>query len=257
MYDRSWTFLRKIKEVMYGTVWLVRDSYGDIGYFKFSSKTNWFYSGPLIATEMIAASLASKLGFIVPPLEIVTVTGPNGVKQEGIVSRRAIAKEVLTWSKAPSHVKENPDKYIRGANLLRQLVVFDTWIANLDRGLGMNLILARDQPKEKFHWYLIDHGNCLFGSARKWKRGNWRSEIWLNPAIYCNVSPALLVSSYRNLKPMITYIESLGEECIDSALESVPQKYLSKKVRRFTKKLLIYRQKRIRNIIGNWLAEKQ
>jgi hypothetical protein len=249
MKHSYWYFVKVIKEIPQGTVWLVEDSYGDRGYLKFARESDWYYSGPLIANEYISAYLANHLGFTVAPLELTSVRGPDGEKHKGVVSRQAIAHEVITWFEAGQCVKDHPEKYINQRKLLRQLVVFDTWIANLDRGLGRNLILARDSQNSKYDWYLIDHGNTLFGSPRKWRRGNWDSRIWYEVGRYCKVSPSLLHSSFVELEPMINKIEELREVEIEDALDNVPESFLSADVRAFTKRLLLNRQKKLRMII--------
>lgn len=124
----------------------------------------------MIANELISAALACKLGFPVSELELAQVTGPDSKKRNGIVSIKNSAQEVITWAEADNKIHKNPDKYIYHLNLLRYLLVFDAWIVNIDRAMGKNLILYRNQKDHKYRWYLIDHGNCLFGSPRKWKR---------------------------------------------------------------------------------------
>lgn len=251
----DWTLKKAWKAKRQGQVWIVENGKGQKGYFKFATKEQWYYSGPMVANEYIAASLAKRLGFPVAALEVATVYGPDGERQKGIVSRVVEAKEVVTWKKAGAQVHAFPEKHVDQLDLLRQLVVFDAWIANIDRANGKNLILYRNEPNEKYRWYLIDHGHSLYGSPRKWKRGNWNQPIWSKLWMYYHVPKGLLrlQSSMDKLEPMIRAIESLKESGIDDAIRSVPKGYLGAEEQAFIKRLLLDRQKKLRSIMGDWL----
>ncbi|TCP59216.1 hypothetical protein EV586_101432 [Tumebacillus sp. BK434] len=256
MPRHHWILERPWKEKRQGQVWVVRDERNTRGYFKFATKEQWYYSGPMIANEIIAAALAKRLGFPVGKLEMATVWGPGGIPQEGIVSVQAEADEVITWREAAAEVKTAPEQHIEQFDLLAQMVVFDAWIANIDRAKGKNLVLYRNTPGERYHWYLIDHGHTLFGSPRKWKRGAWNAPLWEQLWRFYNVPQGLLAAQSDNerLEPMIQKIEKLRMWEIDAALRAVPRGHLQMRDRQFIKRLLLYRQKRIRTIIERWLA---
>jgi hypothetical protein len=255
---KEWKLTETWKAKRQGQVWIVEDESGNRGYFKFTTKKQWFFSGPMIANELIAAALAKRLGFPVAELHIASVLGPDGKIRKGIVSVEIPANEVITWSKANETIHNKPEQYVNRIDLLGALVVFDAWIANIDRALGKNLILYRNNPNEKYNWYLIDHGHTLYGSPRKWKRGAWNSPLWQQLWRFYHVPKGLLriQSSYSALKPMIKRIESLQRSDIHTALHSVPRHYLRDKERLFIKRLLLHRQKRVRTIMKRWLAYK-
>jgi hypothetical protein len=240
-----------------GAVWIVEDQDGRRGYFKFATKRQWFFSGPMIANEFIAAALARKLGFPVASLEIADVRGPDGKKSKGIVSKAKKAAEVIRWKDAAPEVKRHPEKYVNRTGLLSQLVVFDAWIANIDRSTGKNLILYREHSGEKYNWYLIDHGLALYGSPNKWRYyGKWNSPTWRRLWRHYHVPKGLLQlqSSAQRLEPMIAKIESLSRSEIDAAIRCAPKGFLREKERQFIRRLLRYRQRRLRKIIHRWLA---
>ncbi|MBW5446306.1 hypothetical protein GE107_09565 [Cohnella sp. CFH 77786] len=256
MSTHRWTLERDWKSKRQGQVWIVRDSSGNRGYFKFARKDQWYYSGPLVANEYIAAALAKQLGFPVADLEWAEVDGPERRSERGVVSRAAGAWEVITWREADSRVRQDPAKYVNRFGQLRQLIVFDAWIANLDRASGKNLILYRNGPHEKYDWYLIDHGNSLYGSPRKWKRGSWKSAYWRKIWRYYHTPKGLLrvQSSWAALKPMVRRIEGLSSSQIEAALRSVPAGCLRGRDRRFTKRFLLTRRNQLRGMIKRWLA---
>lgn len=229
---------------------------GRRGYFKFATKKQRYYSGPLIANEMISAALAEMLGFPVASLELATVVGPDRKRRNGIVSISEAANEVITWKEADKKVHQRAEDHVKDIELLSTLVVFDAWITNTDRATGKNLILYRDHEEDKYSWYLIDHGLALYGSPRKWRiRGDWKSSVWDKVWIFYHVPRGLLrlQSSFETLEPMIAKIESLPEAKIEEALNCVPKEYLTEKERRFIKRLLLYRQERLQKIIKRWL----
>lgn len=255
---REWKLKKAWKAKRQGQVWVVQNRAGHRGYFKFATKKQWYFSGPMIANEYIAAALAKKVGIPIAALEMATVAGPGGVLRKGIVSKEVQAKEIKTWKEAGSAVYRNAGKVMNQTDLLQGLVVFDAWIANIDRASGKNLIIYRNSPAEKYNWYLIDHGHTLYGSPRKWKRGAWNAPIWRKLWLFYHVPKGLLTiqSSLDRLEPMIQKIESLTESDIDAAIRSVPKGYLREKERIFIRRLLLYRQKWLRRIIGNWLSFK-
>ncbi|MGB8956804.1 MAG: HipA family kinase [Tumebacillaceae bacterium] len=258
MAERRWRLKKAWKNKRQGQVWVVDEPNGRRGYFKFATKEQWFFSGPMIANEWIAAELAKRLGFPVAELDLTAVTGPDESRQRGLVSIEYPAKEILTWNEAGEEVWRHPEQHVHDIDLLASTVVFDAWIANIDRASGKNLVLYRHHPSEKYSWYLIDHGHALYGSPRKWKRGAWNAQIWQQLWRFYNVPKGLLrlQSSMTTLEPMIRRIEELREHDIDAAIRSVPAGHLGNKERVFIKRLLMNRQKQLRSIIERWLVYK-
>ena len=258
MVKNRWTLKKIFKNKLQGQVWVVENQFGRRGYFKFTTPKQWYYSGPMIADELIAAALAKELGLPVAQLELAIICGPNGVPQKGIVSVAMAARKVITWAEADKKVHENPKLYVNDADLLSTIVVFDAWIVNIDRALGKNLILYRNNPTEKYDWYLIDHGHTLYDSPRKWKRGAWNSRFWDQLWRFHFVPKGFLnlQFSLKKLEPMINKIETLPTSVIIRAIKKVPQGNLSPRERFFVRQLLLYRQKRIRAIINRWLKYK-
>lgn len=251
----TWRLISTFKAKPQGHVWYVADDNERQGYFKFTVPDNWYFSGPLFANEYIAAKLARHLDFPVAKLKRATVLGPDGNPQEGFVSIKKTAREITTWCDVDKEVVNYPEKYVNHLDLIRLLVVFDAWIVNVDRANGKNLVLYRNDPSEKYDWYLIDHGLTLYGPPRKWERGAWNSPYWDQLWNYYHVPKGLLrlQSSAKTLQPMIRKIESVRKSDIDRIIRKVPKEYLGDKERFIIRRLLLYRQKRLRSIIMRWL----
>ncbi len=251
----KWKVVQKWIKNPQGEVWIVRDWQGNKGYFKIPGK-NKYYGGTMIANEIIAAALAKKLGLPVAKLSIVTINGPNGRKKTGIISHPKKAKEVITWSQASHQTKRHPTRYVANIQKLSQMLVFDAWIMNVDREMGKNLILYRNHKTEKYSWYLIDHGNTLYGSPYKWKRGKWNSKLWYHLWKYYNIPQGLLQiqNSSTTLMPMIKKIESMTLANINHAILQAPYSSLSTHEREKTRKILLSRKDKLQFIIKRWLT---
>lgn len=239
-----------------GYVWKVESPKGILGYFKFVTPEQWYYSGPMVANELISAALAKQLGFPVADLQEARVTAADGVVRRGIVSLSVTAREVIPWGEAGDQVFKNPVRHVNQPDLLAALIVFDVWITNLDRSLGANLILYRNNPADRYSWYLIDHGNCLYGSPRKWELWPQNSPLWdrITPSRYTPKGLVGLQTSWPKLLPMIEKIEALTEADIDHALTSASDEILQSTERAFTRQLLLDRQKKLRQIFIDWLS---
>lgn len=255
MWRRRWKWVAVRKAKRQGQIWVVADQQGVRGDFKFATTRHWYESGPIIANEYVAAALAERLGYPVAALEQATVLGPEGEAQSGIVTVEARAVEIIPWSEAPQRVQERPEESLHDVEQLASLIVFDAWIANPERAAGHNLILYRNDPNEKYDWYLTDHSRALYGSPRKWKRGSWNSAVWEQLWLFYRVPQGLLHLQSRLdlLEPMIDQIERLQESDINNALNKVPRGALRERERQFIKRLLLQRQRRLRSIIHRWL----
>jgi hypothetical protein len=258
MNKQEWMLKETWKAKRQGYVWVVENREGDRGYFKFTTRSQWYYAGPMVANEWVAAALARQLGFPVAKLEIAAVRGPDGRVRKGIVSVEERAAEVVTWRNAAEDIRRRPEEYVNQINYLCGLVVFDAWIANIDRAMGKNLILYRNQMNEKYNWYLIDHGHALYGSPRKWKRGPWDAPLWQKLWRFYHVPQGLLrlQSSLPALESMIKRIQSLDRTQIDAALHSVPKGFLKEKERMFMRRMLLQRQKQVGTMMKRWIAYK-
>lgn len=250
----AWTVDRVWKQKPQGDVWIVHNEVGQRGYFKVPG-LNKYYGGTMIANELISALLAKKLGFPVADISVARLRGPDGLERTGIVSLQRNAKEMTTWRDASKRVKANLRQYVWDVQKLREMVVFDAWILNTDRASGKNLILHRDNELDKYYWYLIDHGNTLYGSPYRWRRASWQSAHWYYLWKYYLVPQGLLKeqSNYALLKPMIEQIQSLSGATINDMVQKVPLQYLSDYERRVITEILLRRQARLHYIIDRWL----
>ncbi|MCL6548004.1 MAG: hypothetical protein K6T30_03745 [Alicyclobacillus sp.] len=251
----QWRFERVVSEKLQGQVWRVQ-SEDRVGYFKFARDDQWRYSGPYIANEWITAKLARRLGLPVADLEVADVVGPDGEAWHGIVSVVTRADEVISWAKAPPAVRQRPEDHVYDVARLRQLVVFDVWVANVDRASGRNLVLYRETDQTLYRWYLIDHALTLLGAPYKFKRHPWTSPYWEDVWRYYHVPSGLLrlQSSWAALAPLVERIEQLPAAFLTEAVEVPPQAAMSQALRQETRALLEHRQRRLRKMIRRWLS---
>ncbi len=251
-----WRFERELSVKLQGSVWIVTNPAGTTGYFKFATTDQWRYAGPYIANEWAAAALAKQLDFPVAKLDVAEVIGSDGSPQQGIVSVAMRAPEITTWNHIGQNVRERPEEYVKNVTRLRQLVVFDAWIANVDRAVGKNIVLHRRTGAERYRWYLIDQALALLGAPYKWDEHHWSTAYWDQLWRYYHVPTGLLriQSSWRVLEPMVERIEQLSTEAIEEAVGSVPSGTLSPPEQQEMIDLLLHRQARLRRIIRRWLA---
>ncbi|MGO0061419.1 HipA family kinase [Brevibacillus fluminis] len=253
-----WKLREEMVQKRQGAVWKVGSNAGRSGYFKFATKEQAYYSGPLIANEWIAAKLAARLGLPAAELQLATVAGPDGVARTGVVSVSVQAREVVMWRQLPEEIRQRAKRHIKHVDLLRMVVVFDAWITNIDRAAGKNMMLYRNNPDEPYDWYLIDHGLTLYGSPHKWERHKWDEPYWQKLWKFYHVSEGMvrLTRRFAYLEPMIAKIEALGDEELTQLVHDVPHHVCSDAERAFILRLLIERKGQIRSIMRNWLAYK-
>ncbi|WDL98323.1 HipA family kinase [Alicyclobacillus sp. ALC3] len=252
----TWRFERKLSAKLQGSVWIVTNPVEGTGFFKFATPDQWHYAGPYIANEWAAATLAKQLRFPVAKLDLAEVIGSDGLPRQGIVSVATQAAEITTWNQIGQIVRERPEEQVENIKRLRQLVVFDAWIANVDRAVGKNIVLYRRPGAQRYNWYLIDHALALLGAPYKWDEHDWSTAYWDKLWRYYHVPNGLLriQSSWRVLEPMVERIEQMPVETIEEAVRSVPAGALSAPLQAEMIDLLLHRRARLRRIIRRWLA---
>lgn len=261
MGKRKWKFKNLLRSMYGRQIWRVANRRGTRGYFKFPVSKDRKELRFLVANEYIAASLARSVGLPVAKVKEISVKGPKGMKRRGIVSIRAKAKKVIPWKKAREEVHMQPGKHVKQTDLLGQVMVFDAWILNPDR-TNHNLILYRNKPAARYKWYLIDHGIALFGKPSKWSlrkakksfvcKRSFKFSLHSKKKKRIRVPKGLkrFISANRQVaERMISKIESLPRSDINKAIKRVPKGYLKKSEKKFIKKMLLCRQKQMKEIV--------
>lgn len=261
MGNRKWKF-KKVFRNLYGRqIWIVTNRKGRRGYFKFPVSRKRKEHRILIANEFIAASLARSVGLPVAQVKEIKVKGPKGLKRKGILSLKAKAKKVIPWRKAREELHLRPDQYVEKANQLAQVMVFDAWILNPDR-TNRNLVLYRKKSRDRYKWYLIDHGIALFGKASQWSlrkaKKTYSCKRSSRMSLLSRTKRGLRIpkglkrfssENWQSTESMIVKIQSLPKAVITKAFTKVPHGYLKKSEKRFMKSVLRCRQKRLRQIV--------
>ncbi|MBO8162908.1 MAG: hypothetical protein H0Z34_04195 [Brevibacillus sp.] len=252
MYATDWKPVRKLSRKL-GPVWVVRRTgtkQEEVGFFKYPTRKNKKYVGHLIANELISCRLAQRLDLETAEVELARIKG-----RKGIVSIARPARRLYNWNQL-NRLKGSAIRLLEKPDQLLQTFVFDIWICNVDRH-GGNLITFR--KGEKYSFYLIDHGLAL-GGALKWRNTPWDSAYWEDVWTYNrHYVRGLLtyVKDYRQLKPFVKKIEALPQKDIEAVVDSVPDEVLPEMEKLTLKKMLLYRQKRLRHIIKKWFKQRK
>ncbi len=214
----------------------------EIGFFKIAKSNSYRHTGPLLANEVICNKLAKVLSLPVAKTQLLKIRGCLGVL--------SIAKPERKLQRWKEYVKnrEKPFTDIVNSHRLFKTFVFDTWVCNIDRN-NKNIVVYRNGTK--YNFYLIDHELSLLGAVR-YEGEPWYSTYWDNVKSYTKgYKPALLrhVKSYKELKPYVQLIQHIPVKTIHSVVDSVPSSIMSKKDKALTKKILLYRQNRLHDIV--------
>ncbi|GEB33370.1 MULTISPECIES: HipA family kinase [Brevibacillus] len=247
MSTNKWRTHRRFSR-RFGTVWSVwRSVNGKIqrGYFKFPCKKNAKW-GNVIANELIAYHLAKLLELNVATVELTVVEG-----KQGIVSIAKPMAAHFNWFQLTKKTGGSPVKHLHNPEQLLLTFVFDIWICNIDRH-GGNLIVF---PKGKhYDFYLIDHGSAVLGGVT-WRKIHWSADYWLNVSKYNFHYPRGLrayIRTFRQLLPHVDKIEKIPEHMIRDIVETVPENVLPKLEKEMVVEMLLYRQKKLREMVVAW-----
>jgi hypothetical protein len=249
MSANKWTIVRKISRKL-GPVWVVtRDKNGrkQKGYFKFPTRKNKKYAGPLLANELISYRLARSLNLKVAKIELTKIKG-----KQGIVSIVRPARYHYTWNELGKRLNDSIINHINESEQLLKTFVFDIWICNIDRH-GENLITF--PLGNKYSFYLIDHGLALLGAIKR-RRVPWNSSYWNHVVKYNQHYVRGLRSyiyGYQQLSPFVKQIQSIPAHKIKKIVKSVPTSILPYNKKKIVIKLLLSRQKNLHVIVNRWV----
>lgn len=249
----KWKVVRELSRKL-GPVWVVvcnKDGKKQKGYFKFATKKNKKYAGPLLANELISYCLGKMLNLNIAEIELTRIRG-----RLGIVSIVQPASIHYNWIQLSNKLNEPIIKHIDDPEQLLKTFVFDIWICNVDRH-GGNIITF--PVGDKYSFYLIDHGLALLGAMR-WRRVPWYSPYWNHVAKYNRHYVRGLRSyiySYQQVSPFVKQIQSIPTHEINRVVESVPASILSERNKEIVKKLLLKRQNNLDEIINLWIEQNE
>lgn len=249
-----WRLVKRLSKKPHGHVWIlqrVTENGVQRGYFKFRTRRQAFYGGPLVANELIGARLARELGLPVAELQCIKFRG-----RHGIVSIAVTAPWRRRWRELPRTIRENVHQHFVNPDGLFGMFVFDVFTYNIDRRSGKNLIVYRDRGESLLNWYLIDHGHALFGSPYKWKRiGRWTDPVWdqIMPQYYLPRGLKSQITCFSQLEPWIEKCESLPDDTLRAIVSDVPAKFLPRRVADNILSILQYRRARLRRILRSWI----
>ncbi|WP_052947524.1 HipA family kinase [Aneurinibacillus tyrosinisolvens] len=251
MHKGKWKIVRKLSRKI-STVWVVtrtKNRKTQRGYFKILDKKSKKYAGPLLANELISYRLARALNLKAAKIKLAKIE-----RRRGVVSIVRPARRHYTWAELSKKLNSPIMKHIDNPQQLLKTFVFDIWICNVDRH-GENLITF--PKRNKYSFYLIDHGFALLG-AMKWRRVPWNSSYWNHVTKYNRHYVQGLRSyiySYQQLSPFIEQIQSIPAYKIKKIVKSMPVSVLSPSKKKIVIKLLLYRQENLHVIVNRWMKE--
>ncbi|PWI57165.1 HipA family kinase [Sulfoacidibacillus thermotolerans] len=251
MTDASWKLIDKWKNKPQGQVWRVRDARGRSGFFKFAYPEQWYNAGPLVGNEWIATALAEKLHLPCASVEITELTdGPHCL--HGIVSLPRQGVHLFSWNRAPEQIRTNPPHYLRDFDHLLDVIAFDVWLTNIDRGSGKNIILYRDHAM--YNWYLIDHAYCAYGCDRKWQPAKWTELYWKQVWQFYHIPRGWLqfIKPERLLRAA-QKIAALPERSIAELIATVPDPLYSQSIKDQVTTMLLTRKQELGEILTTWI----
>ncbi len=251
MTSTSWELLDKWKNKLQGQVWRVRNERGTKGFFKFAYPKQWYDAGPIIGNEWIAKQLADYLHYPCANVELAELDDGNE-RLHGIVSLPKEGVQLHSWCHAPEEVHAYPEQYVRHFHRLLDVIAFDVWLTNIDRGSGKNIILYREN--NKYNWYLIDHAYCAYGCDRKWRPGDWTHLYWRQVWQFYHIPKGWLqFIQPERLLAAAEEIAAIPDSRIEQLLAHNPDPLYSALMRKEMATMLISRKRQLRVILINWL----
>ncbi len=249
----TWHLLDTWKNKPQGQVWRVNEPGGKVGFFKFAFKEQWYDAGPIVGNEWIAATLAKRTGFETAELDVVSIPYGNTLLS-GIVSIQKDISPIVSWRTLDKSVTERPYEFLNDADNLFGVIAFDTWITNLDRGSGKNILFYRPKGQQRFQFYLIDHGYALYGCERKWALHSPLDAYWHQIWDFYHIPKGWQAfATKRVLKQATEAIHSLDEHVIRHIVDDVPDSLYTKAMQKDTIAMLLYRQKHLTHMLNEWL----
>lgn len=248
-----WQVISMWKNKPQGQVWRVRDEDGRRGFFKFARVDQWPFSGPLVANEWMAHILAQQLGLPTADLETASVAH-DGREYFGVVSLLHTGDRLSSWRSLPDGHKLQAEAYVCQSGHLVSTMVFDTWLTNIDRGSGKNIILFPSRESNCLQWYLIDHAYALYGSPNKWTHppghAYWQ-EIWR----FYHVPRGWVRLAHRELLVhMANRIARLPNADLAHMIRHAPDPTFTPQLRSETLDMILRRQNRLVGMIDRWIA---
>ncbi|WP_238208693.1 hypothetical protein [Methylobacterium marchantiae] len=187
------------------------------------------------AHEKIASDLAFDLGLPVPPL----------VLWEDGAARRAVSRLPFTAAFKWDHARQAPSAVTRMMPALTQaasaMVAFDSWVENIDRINGGNMIVSLALPQGFGCAYIdyafsLSHGwGCAPANPTSIRRGPYPEEVIVDGAI---------------LAETVFAIEKLPSTTIEEIVRRIPDAFMEEQRRENIVASLVTRRDQLRSSLG-------
>ncbi len=248
----TWRIVEQWKCKPQGQVWKVRSKDGQAGFFKFAYSNQWYYAGPLVGNEWLAKHMANAVGLASAQVEVAHIRHQDA-ELFGIVSLPHEGARLLDWSTLPGLARLRATERIHKMSRLVGTIAFDTWMTNIDRGSGHNIILYKEADG-LYHWYLIDHAYALYGSPRKWDMHGADTVHWSQIWRFYHIPRGWRRLATRSaLFDMAERIRRVPRSYIQDAIAAVPDPSYSDRVKREVLRMVLYRQRQLPHMLDRWL----
>ncbi len=248
----TWKITEQWKCKPQGQVWRVADSDGRTGFFKFAFRDQWYYAGPLVGNEWIARRLAAEVGLPSARVEVARIRYGNA-ELFGIVSLPREGARLLDWSSLSETERTLATDRVHEMNRLVGTIAFDSWLTNIDRGSGRNVILYKGADG-RYRWYLIDHAYALYGSPRKWDMHGATTRHWLNIWRFYHIPRGWQKLATRTaLSEMAERIGRVPRSYIHDVVASAPDPSYSDRIKRDVSRMLLYRKRELPHMLDRWM----
>jgi hypothetical protein len=200
--------------------------------------------GPVSANEFVACRIGRSLHLPTAKVQFKEFDGKHGVLSY------LVAVEPTPWNQVPMKIKTALPLYLHDFKLLPNVLVFDTFINNIDRH-GDNFMISRLTPlEEKYHFHLIDHGHSLLGPTLN------------QPPASFNFPQHIMLSELQDLRKngieyfhdALKLVTDLSEDSLRTIIFMVPDTYITKEQRDQMLQLLLQRQQTIYNEFKSYVA---
>lgn len=177
--------------------------------------------------EVMCGFLAKKLDLPMVEMEFVELDNEFINKTTDLVTRLvkpgkhfATALVAGSTNVGTEVAKGIPLDKIANADKIPGMITFDVFVCNTDRSPANSLIAPIDEGRQKYRYWMIDHGLC-FGS-NQWNANSIENLPFLPSNIPWNVEGITGIESFR---PFIEQLKGLEKKDYQEMIEAIPKEW--------------------------------
>lgn len=170
-----------------------------------------------ILSEVICARLAKKLNLPVPEWDFIEIDqamidATDDLRQRKIQPGKHFASLFIDGSvNLPTDHFSIPINHIQNNDQIPGMIGFDIFVCNNDRKEANSLIAPLDDSRERFRYWMIDHGVCFDGEH--WNKQSLNSLPMRKSGIPWNT---MGITGLNSFEPFINNLISLDRQCFET-----------------------------------------